>query len=69
VKTSCERCGKRTLWGRHIRYKHGGQWERRAQKTNRPFRPNVQRHFVMVNGERRRMHICTRCLRTMQKTA
>lgn len=69
MKTSCELCNKGTMWGRRIRYKASqSKWALRAQKRNRAFRPNVQHHFVVVNGVRRRMYVCTRCLRTLQKT-
>ncbi|WP_241215199.1 50S ribosomal protein L28 [Thermobaculum terrenum] len=65
----CEVCGKKTQFGRSIQYHHGGKWARRAQKTNRPFKPNVHRQTVMLNGELVKIHICTRCLRTLAKKA
>jgi len=63
----CEFCGKSKMFGRNIRYNHGGKWELRAPKTNRSFSPNVQRTRILVEGQLRRVHICTRCLRTRQK--
>jgi large subunit ribosomal protein L28 len=60
-------CHKGTQWGRNIRHKASIGWALRAPKTNRAFRPNVQRHTIQVNGETRRAYVCTRCLRTMQK--
>ena len=65
----CEECGKSTQFGRSIQYGHGGKWARRAQKTNRPFKPNVHRQMVYKNGQMVRMSICTRCLRTLAKRA
>ncbi len=65
----CDFCGKSKMFGRNIRYNHGGKWELRAPKTNRVFNPNVQRTKILVNGHMKRVHICTRCLRTRQKAA
>jgi ribosomal protein L28 len=33
------------------------------------FKANVHRQLVFKNGESVRMHICTRCLRTLAKRA
>lgn len=37
------------------------------RKTKRQFRPNIQRTTVNKDGRRVRLHICTRCLKTMVK--
>lgn len=67
MATKCEICGKGTTFGRNIRYKHSGKWERRAPRTNRIFKANVQQKKLSLNGESRRFKICTRCLRTTAK--
>jgi len=36
--------------------------------TNRYWKPNIQKVTVTIDGQRRKMQICTRCLRTMNKT-
>ena len=64
----CEVCGKGTAFGRRIRHKHSGRWERKAPKTNRTFKANVQKKTFVVEGVPVRVKICTRCLRTMVKT-
>ncbi len=56
---TCEICNKGTQFGHSI--------PRSKKKTKRQFRANVQRKRVMVDGEMRRIHICTRCLRTLEK--
>jgi ribosomal protein L28 len=33
------------------------------------FMPNIQRSKVLVDGRRKRLNICTRCLRTQVKVA
>lgn len=63
----CEFCGKKKMFGRYIRNTHSIGWALRAPKKNRTFEPNVQKTKVMLNGAMRSVHICTRCLRTMQK--
>lgn len=35
--------------------------------TKRTWRPNIQRATILINGLRKQIHICTRCLRTQHK--
>ncbi len=63
----CDVCGKGTSFGRNIRHKHSGRWERRAPKTNRTFKANVQKKTFVIDGQRLRLNVCTRCLRTQLK--
>lgn len=65
----CEICGKSTMFGRNIRHRHAGRWERKAPRTNRVFRPNVHKQSLFINGERIRVNICTRCLRSQTKVS
>lgn len=60
----CEICGKGTVFGRNIRHKHSGRWQRKAPRTNRVYRPNVHKQVVRLDGYAARITICTRCLRT-----
>lgn len=64
---TCDVCDKRVKFGRNIRHKHSGRWERKAPRTSRQFRPNVQRKRMFVDGKYQRVNICTRCLRTEMK--
>jgi large subunit ribosomal protein L28 len=57
----CEICGKSPQFGHNVSH------SKRA--TNRQFKPNVQRRAVSVDGRVRRMYICSRCLRTLDKKA
>ena len=63
----CDVCGKGTTYGRNIRHKHAGRWERKAPRTNRTFKANVQKKTLTVAGVPLRLSICTRCLRTQLK--
>ncbi|MGH2670825.1 MAG: 50S ribosomal protein L28 [bacterium] len=66
----CDLCGKTQGYGRNIRHKHSGRWERKAPRTNRTFKPNVQNKTLVVGGVPLRLKICTRCLRsTLKATA
>ncbi len=57
---NCEFCGKGA--------KFGNQISRSKKSTKRQFKPNVQRKRIMIDGKMRRVYICTRCLRTLNKT-
>ncbi len=63
----CDVCDKRTVFGRSIQYQHGGQWERRAPKTNRPFMPNIHAKRLFLDARWQRVNVCTRCLRPQAK--
>jgi len=67
MATKCELCGKHTTFGRNIRHQHTGRWERKAPRTNRMFKANVQVKTLTVGTETRRFHVCTRCIRTNAK--
>jgi len=56
----CEICGKSPQFGQNVSH------SKRA--TKRQYKPNVQRMRVEVDGQVRRMHLCTRCLRTLNKS-
>ena len=57
----CDICGKRPLVGHNVSHS--------KRRTNRMFRPNVQRKTLLVGGVKTQVDICTRCLRTMGKDA
>ena len=63
----CDICEKHTMFGRNIRHRHSGRWERKAPRTNRQFRPNVHSKRMLVDGKMQRMNVCTRCMRTELK--
>jgi large subunit ribosomal protein L28 len=63
----CQVCNKHTTFGRNIRHKSSGRWERKAHATPRTFEPNVHKQRVVIDGKLQRIYICTRCLRTTLK--
>jgi len=57
----CAHCGKTTTFG------HNRSFSLRA--TNRAFRPNLQKVTVMQGGRKVQKVLCTKCIRTLVKTA
>lgn len=57
----CEVCGKTTQFGRNVSFS--------KRRTNRMFKPNIQSRVFVIDGVSKRLNVCTRCLRTMVKTA
>ena len=64
----CDVCAKTTGFGRNIRHKHSGRWERKAPRTNRTFKANIQNKTFRIDGVPVRVKICTRCIRTTLKS-
>ncbi|OGM08642.1 50S ribosomal protein L28 [Candidatus Woesebacteria bacterium RBG_13_36_22] len=66
----CQICGKKTVAGvsqRHRRGVAGKRWIKRAQATKRLFKPNLQKMTLMVDGEKKQMRICTKCIKRIKK--
>ncbi|MDI6768780.1 MAG: 50S ribosomal protein L28 [Anaerolineales bacterium] len=57
----CAHCGKTTTFG------HNRSFSMRA--TNRSFRPNLQKVTVLASGRKLKKLLCTKCIRTLVKTA
>ncbi len=56
-----------SICGRGPQFGHNRSHSMKA--TKRRWQVNVQRVTIYRNGRRERVRICTRCLRTMSKTA
>jgi large subunit ribosomal protein L28 len=52
----CDICGKGVVFGKKYSHSH--------IRSNRQWKPNVQRVKMIVNGTPKQVYICTRCLRT-----
>jgi len=52
----CQVCGKKPQVGRRISHAHN--------VTSRRFNPNLQRVHATVEGSRRHIRVCTRCIRS-----
>ena len=65
----CEFCDKGTAVGgtiarRGLPKKAGGVGLRITGRTKRTFKPNIQKVRALIDGEVRRVKICTRCLKS-----
>ncbi|HHU06154.1 MAG TPA: 50S ribosomal protein L28 [Clostridiales bacterium] len=56
----CEFCDKSVSFGIQISHSH--------RRTNRTWKPNIKRVKAIVDGTPRRVHVCTRCLRSGKVT-
>ena len=61
--TRCEICGRGPRFGAQVSHAHNVSTKKRCL--------NIQRVRAMVHGASRRIHVCTRCLRSgkVQKAA
>lgn len=57
----CANCGKATTFGQNR------PWSKKA--TKRTFKPNLQKVSVLEQGKSVKKTLCTRCIRTMVKSA
>jgi large subunit ribosomal protein L28 len=55
----CEICGKGPQFGHNVSHS--------LRRTNRSWRPNIQKTIIMVEGRPRRVRICTSCMRNLAK--
>lgn len=65
----CDYCGKGTVSGgsiarRGLPKKKGGVGLNITGRSKRKFKPNIQRVRALIDGETRRVKICTRCLKS-----
>jgi len=66
----CFYCGKGILFGRshtHHRGVAGGRWKKRAPKTRRIFKPNLQKLDAIIDGKVKRVKLCMKCLKRVKK--
>ncbi len=57
----CDLCGKTPIFGHNISHS--------KRHTNRSWKPNIHPVTITINGETKKMNLCTRCLRTQHKLA
>ena len=55
----CDICGKGPQFGHNVSHS--------KRRTNRSWLPNIQKVTITVNGKRKKVNMCTRCLRTYNK--
>lgn len=65
----CYHCGKGQLFGRshtHHRGVAGGRWKKRAPKTQKIFKANLQRVDIVEKGKSQEVRLCTKCLKRIK---
>ena len=66
----CYHCGKGVMFGRshtHHRGVAGGRWKKRAPKTQKLFKPNLQPVIILIAGQQKRVKLCTKCIKRVKK--
>lgn len=56
----CDICAKGTHSGMNVSHSH--------IRTNKTWKPNIQRVRAVVDGEVKKLNVCTRCLRSNKIT-
>ncbi len=51
----CSVCGKSPAAGRNVSHSH--------RVTNRMFRPNIQKVTTVVGGSKKKINVCTKCMK------
>ncbi|MEK7070312.1 MAG: L28 family ribosomal protein [Patescibacteria group bacterium] len=67
---ACYHCEKTTLYGRshtHHRGVAGGRWKKRAPKTQRIFRVNLQKMDIIEDEKTKTVRLCTKCIKRVRK--
>ena len=69
---TCEICGRGTQIGQNVPRKglakrKGGTGSKVGVRTKRTFKVNIHSKYIKVGNVRKRVKICSRCLRTMDK--
>jgi len=55
----CDICGKGPQFGHNVSHSN--------RHTKRKWQPNTQAATLAINGEKKKLNICTRCMRTHNK--
>ncbi len=55
----CEICGKGVIFGNKVSHANN--------KTNRRWKPNLHKVTLTINGRKRKVRVCTKCLRKVAK--
>jgi large subunit ribosomal protein L28 len=61
MAAGCDLCGRRGGFGHNVSHSN--------RHTGRRFQLNLHSRRLTINGERVRLRVCTRCLRTLTKAA
>jgi large subunit ribosomal protein L28 len=70
----CEICGRGTQVGQNVprkglAKKKGGTGSKVGVRTKRTFKINLHSKYLIINNARKKVKICSRCLRTKEKVS
>jgi large subunit ribosomal protein L28 len=60
VASVCDVCGKGPGFGNNVSFSH--------RRTPRRFNPNIQTVHAMIRGTRKRLNVCTSCIKAGKVT-
>jgi large subunit ribosomal protein L28 len=71
---NCDICNRGTGTGQNVPRKgllkkKGGTGSKMGVKTKRTFKVNLHSKSININGVKRRIRLCSRCLKTMDKVS
>ncbi|MCD6382228.1 MAG: 50S ribosomal protein L28 [Candidatus Hydrothermae bacterium] len=55
----CDICGKGVMFGNRVSHANN--------RTRRSWKPNLHKVTVTINGRKRKLKVCTKCLRKIEK--
>jgi len=55
----CDICGKGPQFGHNVSHA--------LNRTNRQFNPNIQKRTVIIGNTKRRLKVCAKCLRSLDR--
>jgi large subunit ribosomal protein L28 len=59
MSMQCSKCGKGSQYGHHVSHA--------KNRTKRKFKPNLKRVTVKVDGVKKRIMLCTTCVKMVKK--
>ncbi len=76
MSKECEICGKGPKTGKKVQSRgqakaDGGVGVKQTGRSNRRFNPNLQRVWAVIDGQKKRIRACTKCIKSgrVQKPA
>ena len=55
----CDNCTKGIMYGHNVSHS--------KRRTNRTFKPNIQKKTIVINGRQMHLKLCTNCIKLLRK--
>ena len=56
----CDLCGKGPVFGNNVSHANN--------RTRRKWKPNLHKAYIIVNGQKKAVKVCTKCYRKLRKS-